>query len=100
VGGDETDVQRARSSLRLRGIVVSLQGDEAVEAEETVGVSTDEEAEALGRKVARGLVEKGADRILAAINDGREKEQEALKTEYQAVHHDAGVGMSAGAAPV
>jgi hydroxymethylbilane synthase len=84
---DGTEAQRA-GLLRLRGIVVSLDGDEAVEAQEAVSVSTDEEAEALGRKVADGLVEKGADRILAAINRGREKEQEALKTEYQAVHHD------------
>jgi hydroxymethylbilane synthase len=96
---DGTNAEQAGVLLRLRGIVVSLEGDEAVEALETVRVSTDDEAEALGRRVADGLVEKGADRILAAINRGREKEQEALKNKYQAVHHD-GVDPSAGATTV
>jgi hydroxymethylbilane synthase len=83
--------------LLLRGIVVSLEGDEAVEAEETTTVGSDEEAEGLGKKVADVLVQKGAGKILAFINQGREKEQEELKAKYEAVHHD-GVSHSAGAA--
>lgn len=61
-GGDE---------LVLRAVVVSLEGDEAVEAEEKRTVKSKEDADELGRETARVLVERGAAKILKKINLNR-----------------------------
>ena len=88
-----TEKENGDAELLLRGIVVSLEGDEAVEAEEVSIVRNDEDADTLGKKVAEVLVQKGAGKILDVINQGREKEQEEMRTKYEAVHHD-GVSQS------
>jgi len=58
--------------LILRAVVVSLDGSEAVEAEVVQSVESKEDAEGLGREVARVLVEKGAGEILKKITLNRE----------------------------
>jgi hydroxymethylbilane synthase len=54
-------------SLLLRAVVVSLDGSESVETSVTQSVKSREDSEALGREVARVLVEKGAGEILKKI---------------------------------
>ncbi len=61
--------------LRLRATVVSAKGDEAVDAEVTEAVTTTDEAEAFGVRVAQDLVKRGADKILNAINTAKEEAQ-------------------------
>ncbi|KAH8148453.1 uncharacterized protein LAJ45_07555 [Morchella importuna] len=58
--------------LKMKGIVVSLDGAEAVDFDGEMEVTEEEEAEEMGRVVARGLVEKGAEEILKKINLNRE----------------------------
>jgi hydroxymethylbilane synthase len=70
---------KGEGMLELEGIVVSIDGREAVEAVADMNVSGDEEAEELGRRVAKALVEKGAGRILDVINEDRRKQQEAAE---------------------
>ncbi|KKZ67890.1 porphobilinogen deaminase [[Emmonsia] crescens] len=68
--GVETEwVQDAegREKLRLRSIVASVDGKEAVEMEKDEEVRSGEEAEAFGKQVADELVVLGAGRILEAI---------------------------------
>jgi hydroxymethylbilane synthase len=57
--------------LLMRGTVVSIDGSEAVEAEEKAIVKTRQEADAFGREVARVLVERGAEKILKNITLNR-----------------------------
>ncbi|KAL8403111.1 hypothetical protein RB594_008392 [Gaeumannomyces avenae] len=57
--------------LRLKATVVSLDGTEAVDADDEALVSTAEEAEAFGKKVALDLVARGASKILDVINETR-----------------------------
>lgn len=57
--------------LRLRATVVSVPGTESVDAEETEHVSSPEAAEEFGKRVALDLVERGAGKILDAINAAR-----------------------------
>lgn len=66
-------------TLQLRGIVVSIEGDELVEAIEHMSVADDEIAEELGRRVAKALVDKGAGRILDIINEEKRTTQEEAK---------------------
>lgn len=54
--------------LVLRTLVVSVDGTESVEYESARKVRTVEDAEAMGREVAKVLIEKGADKILERIN--------------------------------
>lgn len=54
--------------LVLKALVVSVDGKESVEYETAQKVRTAEEAEAMGREVAKILIEKGADKILQKIN--------------------------------
>ncbi|KAH0544341.1 hypothetical protein FGG08_001482 [Glutinoglossum americanum] len=54
-------------ALRMRVVVVSLDGGESVEGLREGRVGSVEEAEAFGREVAGELVERGAGRILEAI---------------------------------
>jgi hydroxymethylbilane synthase len=63
--------QRGRRVLRLRTTVVSLDGSEGVDGDECAEVASLEEAEAFGRRVAQGLVDRGAQKILDVINVGR-----------------------------
>ncbi|KAL2269683.1 hypothetical protein VTJ83DRAFT_1867 [Remersonia thermophila] len=57
--------------LRLRVVVVSLDGSRAVEDEATSDVSTLAEAEAMGRELALKMAKNGAQEILDEINQGR-----------------------------
>lgn len=59
------------SVLRMRAIVVSLDGSQSVEDSIDATVQTNEEANALGKKLAASLVEAGADAILKDINTNR-----------------------------
>ena len=54
--------------LVLRALVVSVDGKESIEYEVTRKVLSTEEAEVLGRDLAKILVDKGADKILEKIN--------------------------------
>lgn len=55
--------------LRLRAIVISLDGSDAAEVEVIEEVPDFKAADALGKKVAQILIERGANRILGAINE-------------------------------
>lgn len=57
--------------LVMRAIVVSLDGTEAVETERLGEVVSEEGADEFGMEVARDLVEKGAGKVLEAINLNR-----------------------------
>lgn len=57
--------------LRLRATVVSADGSEAVDADDSDPAATPEAADELGRRVAAILVRRGADKILDAINATR-----------------------------
>ncbi|WEW60949.1 porphobilinogen deaminase [Emydomyces testavorans] len=57
--------------LRLRSVVASVDGKEAVEIEKDGVVKSNEEAEAFGEKAAMDLVDKGAGKILEAIQRKR-----------------------------
>ncbi|KAF1957736.1 porphobilinogen deaminase [Byssothecium circinans] len=72
--------------LVIKTIVVSVDGTESVEYETARKVRSTEEAEVLGRDVAKILMEKGADKILAKIH---EEKQWAAKKELEQVT-DAG----------
>jgi hydroxymethylbilane synthase len=64
--------QGASSSvLRMRAIVVSLDGTQSVADAIDATVQTDDEAEAVGKELAAKLVEAGADAILKDINVNR-----------------------------
>ncbi|KAI3391909.1 hypothetical protein diail_6611 [Diaporthe ilicicola] len=58
-------------ALRMRATVVSLDGSQGAETEVTQEVADAKAAEELGQKVASLLVEKGAGKILEAINKTR-----------------------------
>ena len=57
--------------LRLRAVVVSLDGSRAVEGERTQEVTSLAEAEAMGMELATKLAGEGAQQILDEINKGR-----------------------------
>ena len=57
--------------LQLKATVVSLDGGDAIDAELTEDVPSFEAADEFGQKVAKILLEKGASRILEAINNTR-----------------------------
>ncbi|KIW03660.1 porphobilinogen deaminase [Verruconis gallopava] len=57
--------------LKLAASVVSVEGDESVEAEAKMCVRTKEAAEDLGKEVARIMIEKGAAKILDKITMNR-----------------------------
>ncbi|BFZ64349.1 porphobilinogen deaminase [Saitoella coloradoensis] len=62
--------------LEMHACVVSIEGTEYVEAKETMVVSSDEEAEELGKLVAMRLIEGGAGTVLERINEVRERHQD------------------------
>lgn len=57
--------------LTLDATVVSIDGNEAVEGKASMVVKTKEDSEALGREVAKIMVEKGAGKILEKITLNR-----------------------------
>jgi hydroxymethylbilane synthase len=61
-----------KGKLLMKAMVVSLDGKEAVETERLGEVLTEKDADELGWTVAQDLVEKGANKILEAINLNRE----------------------------
>lgn len=63
--------QPEESKLRMRAIVVSLDGSQSVEDVIDATVQTKDEATALGQEMAASLVEAGADAILKDINTNR-----------------------------
>jgi len=62
---------KGRGLLVMRAMVVSLDGQECVEAERTRIVASDEDAEEAGWEMAQELVEKGAGEILEKITLNR-----------------------------
>jgi hydroxymethylbilane synthase len=57
--------------LTLQAVVVSVDGDESVEAEAKMVVRTREAADDLGREVARLMIDRGAAKILEKITTNR-----------------------------
>nr|POE85084.1 porphobilinogen deaminase [Quercus suber] len=66
-GKDETETDE----LIMRAIVVSLDGQEAAEAEVRKRITSRDDADQFGRDVAMQLVQKGADKILQGIELNR-----------------------------
>ena len=65
---EEPEPDLEDQELVLKTLVVSVDGKEAVEHEAVRKVRSGEEAEVMGRDVAKILIEKGADKILEKIN--------------------------------
>lgn len=59
--------------LRMKAAVISVDGSQAVEAEEEAEVADDDDAETYGVSVAEMLLENGAGPILAVINEERKE---------------------------
>jgi len=68
---EANDEDQLSDNLVLQAIVVSLDGQDLVDAELTKRVTTNDEAEQLGKDVAAILVERGAAKILDKINSNR-----------------------------
>jgi hydroxymethylbilane synthase len=79
---EEPEPDMEDQELVLKSLVVSVDGKECVEYEAARKVRSAEEAEVLGRDVAKILMEKGADKILAKID---QEKQWAAKKELQEV---------------
>lgn len=60
-----------KGKLLMKAIVVSLDGTEAIEVERLGEVLNEKEADDFGWRIAQDLVEKGASKILEAINLNR-----------------------------
>jgi hydroxymethylbilane synthase len=71
IGVESEWVAGAPDTLRLRAIVVSLDGKTSVEESLERKVVADDEATALGEALAQKLVDAGASEILKAINADR-----------------------------
>ena len=69
---DEPEPDMDDQELVLKTIVVSVDGKDYVEYETARKVRSAEEAEILGRDVAKVLFEKGADKILAKISQEKQ----------------------------
>ena len=70
--GVETEwIRQSQDLLRMRAIVVSLDGTQSVQDSIDAAVQTDNEATALGEEMAKSLVRAGADAILRGINANR-----------------------------
>lgn len=67
----EEGTGETRKKLRLRAVVVSLDGSRAVEGERTQEITSLTEAEAMGKELAQELAGQGAQKILDEINQGR-----------------------------
>ncbi|KAF1834710.1 porphobilinogen deaminase [Decorospora gaudefroyi] len=79
---EEPDVDD--QELALRALVVSVDGTECVEYETTRKVRSAEEAEEMGREVAKALIEKGADKILDKIHVEKKWDAKKQLEELQA----------------
>jgi hydroxymethylbilane synthase len=75
IGVETTWVEKGK--LLMKAIVVSLDGSESVEAERSDDVLCAKDADEFGRKLAQDLVEKGASKILEAVNLNRPVIKEA-----------------------
>ncbi|EMF15790.1 hydroxymethylbilane synthase [Sphaerulina musiva SO2202] len=71
IGGTKALEDELSDELVMRAIVVSLDGQEAAEIETRRRVLTHEQANEFGFDVAKMLVEKGADKILAQVQLNR-----------------------------
>ncbi len=69
---EEDEGGKMKKKLRLRAVVVSLDGKQAVEGERTEEVASLAEAEALGKALAQELAGRGAQQILDDINKCRD----------------------------
>ena len=69
IGVETTWVEKGK--LLMKAIVVSLDGQESVETERLDEILTPKDADEFGWKLAQDLVEKGAAKILEAINLNR-----------------------------
>jgi hydroxymethylbilane synthase len=69
IGVETTWIENGK--LLMKAIVVSLDGTESVESERLDEILTPEDADQFGRTLAQDLVEKGATKILEAINLNR-----------------------------
>ena len=69
IGVETTWIEKGK--LLMKAIVVSLDGTESVESERLDEVLTVKEADEFGRTLAQELVDKGAAKILQAINQDR-----------------------------
>lgn len=69
IGVESTWIEKGK--LLIRAVVVSLDGSESVEAERLDEVLTPQDADEFGWRIAQDLVEKGAAKILEAINLNR-----------------------------
>jgi hydroxymethylbilane synthase len=65
---EEPEPDLEDQELVVKALVVSVDGKEAIEHEAVRKVRSAEEAVEMGREVAKILIEKGADKILAKIN--------------------------------
>ncbi|KAK5654804.1 hypothetical protein OQA88_6840 [Cercophora sp. LCS_1] len=70
--GDDGDEGERKKKLKIRALVVSLDGSQAVEREKVEEVASLAQADSLGKKLAQELIERGARNILDAINEKRE----------------------------
>lgn len=59
------------AKLKLQATIVTLDGQFGIDAELTEAVSTPEQADALGKKVAQDMIERGAQKILDDINKAK-----------------------------
>ncbi|KAG8627805.1 hypothetical protein KVT40_003678 [Elsinoe batatas] len=71
IGVETQWVNESQHILCIRGIVVSLDGSQAVEDSIEKTILTNDDAEKLGRELATRLVRAGADKILQDINADR-----------------------------
>ena len=69
IGVETTWIEKGK--LLMKAIVVSLDGTESVETERLDEILTEESADEFGRTLAADLVDKGAAKILEAINLNR-----------------------------
>ena len=66
--GEGEEGTKKKKKLRIRALVASLDGKEAVEGERIEEVASLAQADSLGKRLAQELVERGAQKILDAIN--------------------------------
>ncbi|KAF1846951.1 porphobilinogen deaminase [Cucurbitaria berberidis CBS 394.84] len=79
---EESEPDIDDQELVLRALVVSVDGTESVEYEAARKVRSAEEAETMGREIAKILIEKGADKILEKITV---EKQWAAKKQLEAI---------------
>ena len=75
IGVETTWIEKGK--MLMKAIVVSLDGTESVEAERLDEILSNKDAEDFGIKLAHDLVEKGASKILEAINADRPSKEAA-----------------------